>query len=269
MSYSLRRERYDPAAETPFPVSRSTLSASLTCMRCAVLKLRHGVDHVSTPPYSINNGIDTMLKREFDVCRAKGEPHPVMRKFGLEHVVPFQHPDIDAWRDTRRGVGYVHPETKLRIYGALDDVWVMPAGTLIVPDYKATAKMDEAGIDADWQIGYKRQVEIYQWILRRCGFTVSEFAYFVYVNGDVSKEIFTVKAKKRLIGQMEFRLSLHAYVGNDAWVEPAVLALHAALNTQGLPDGGKDCEHCAYMDAVEAVEREVEKDIAHRENVRC
>lgn len=35
-------------------------------------------------------------------------------------------------------------------------------------------------LDQDWQIGYKRQMEVYQWLLRQNGCTVSDIGYFVY-----------------------------------------------------------------------------------------
>lgn len=52
---------------------------------------------------------------------------------------------------------------------------------LIVVDYKATSKTTAVSLDADWQIAYKRQAEIYQWLLRKNDFSVSNIAYFVYV----------------------------------------------------------------------------------------
>ena len=50
---------------------------------------------------------------------------------------------------------------------------------------------DEA--DADWQDGYKRQMEIYQWLLRKNGLDVSDTGYFVYCNGKTDKEAFDGK----------------------------------------------------------------------------
>ena len=35
----------------------------------------------------------------------------------------------------------------------------------------------------DYKAGYRRQMEMYQWIARRKGFTVSDTGYFVYVDG--------------------------------------------------------------------------------------
>ena len=45
--------------------------------------------------------------------------------------------------------------------GAVDDVWFdLDTEELVVVDYKATSKNDEVSLDAEWQISYKRQMEI-------------------------------------------------------------------------------------------------------------
>jgi hypothetical protein len=43
-------------------------------------------------------------------------------------------------------------------------------------------------LDAPWQISYKRQVEIYQWLFKKNGFDVEDIAYFVYCNGRADKK---------------------------------------------------------------------------------
>ena len=55
------------------------------------------------------------------------------------------------------------------ITGAVDDIWVTPDGELIIVDYKSTSKDTEVNLDAEWQDGYKRQMEVYQWLLRQKG----------------------------------------------------------------------------------------------------
>ena len=45
-------------------------------------------------------------------------------------------------------------------------------------------------LDADWQDGYKKQIEFYQWLLRGNGFKVSDTGYFVYCNGLKNKDVF-------------------------------------------------------------------------------
>jgi len=76
-------------------------------------------------------------------------------------AIPYAHKDLDTWRYNFTGIVAVHAPTNLHVFGAVDDIWVNDAGQLIVVDYKATAKDKEVSIDADWQISYKRQLEVY------------------------------------------------------------------------------------------------------------
>jgi len=125
------------------------------------------------------------------VHRAKGTQHPLQMRYKID-VVPLAHEKIDEWRDAlRRGVAYHHEDTNFRVTGGIDDVWVRPNGELIVVDYKATSKKDEVNLDAEWQIGYKRQMEVYQWLFRKNGFQVSDVGYFVYCNGIAMQRLLT------------------------------------------------------------------------------
>lgn len=104
-----------------------------------------------------------------------------MRLYGVD-AVPFQHPKIDEWRENFKGLQCHHAPTNLFVTGAVDDLWINSANEIIVVDYKATAKNGEMNIDANWQMAYKRQMEIYQWIVRQQGLEVSDTGYFVYCN---------------------------------------------------------------------------------------
>ena len=113
---------------------------------------------------------------------------------------------------------------------------------LIIVDYKATSKDGEMGIDADWQLGYRRQMEIYQWLFRKNGFKVNKLGYFVYCNGLTDREAF----KNRL----DFEISLIPYEGNDSWVDDAIKGLYACLQSDQMPEAGEDCQFCQYREAV-------------------
>jgi RecB family exonuclease len=192
-------------------------------------------------PFSLNSAVDKLLKKEFDIHRAKGTAHPLMKQYGIE-AVPFAHEKIEEWRDAlRRGITYHHGDTNLIITGGVDDVWVDPKGELMIVDYKATSKADEVNLDADWQIGYKRQMEMYQWLFRKNGFKVSNMGYFVYCNGDADKEAFDAK--------LEFDIKVIPYQGDDSWVEETIKQAHACLSRDTLPKISPDCDFCAYYDA--------------------
>ncbi len=247
--YSARRTRnlFEPNSKVPFKISRSKIDLFLNCPRCFYLDRRLGVAQPPGYPMSLNSAVDKLLKTEFDIHRAKGSQHPLMKTYGVD-AIPLAHEKINMWRDALGGgVQYLHEPTNLLITGGVDDIWINPQGELIVVDYKATAKDGEVNIDADWQIGYKRQMEIYQWLFKKNGFKVSSTGYFVYCNGDADKEAFD--------GKLEFRVSLLPYEGNDAWVEGAIMGAYNCLMGDIIPSAGADCDYCAYRKAAGEVEK--------------
>lgn len=236
------RNLYDPKSSELFRLSRSKIDLFLNCPRCFYLDRRMGIAQPPGFPFSLNSAVDTLLKKEFDIHRAKGTPHPLMKTYGLD-AVPLAHEKMDEWRDALGGgITHRHETVNFLITGGVDDVWVAPNGELIIVDYKATSKTGEVSLDADWQIGYKRQMEMYQWLFRKNGFKVSKTGYFVYCNGDADKEAFD--------GKLEFKIKLIPYEGDDSWVEKTILDAHKCLQGETIPKSGPDCDYCKYADAV-------------------
>lgn len=236
-----RSQPYKPGQATPFKVSRSKIELFMQCPRCFWLDVRLKITRPSSPPFNINKAIDELYKKEFDVHRAAGTPHPIMVDNQLK-AVPYQHEDLDIWRENFTGVTTLHKPTNLHVFGAVDDVWVNEDGELIVVDYKATSKDKEVSIDSEWQISYKRQMETYQWLLRQNDFTVNDTGYFVYTNARMDLDGFG--------DRLEFRTKLIPYTGNDAWVEPTLLKMKETMDGD-MPEIGKSamggpCEFCAY-----------------------
>lgn len=252
--YNSQRTKYlfDPKSKQSFRLSRSKIDLFINCPRCFYLDRRLGVGQPPGYPFTLNSAVDALLKKEFDVHRANAEPHPLMKAYGLD-AVPFAHEELEAWRDSmRRGIQFLHPKTNFLVTGGVDDIWVNPKGELIIVDYKATAKTGEVNLDADWQIGYKRQMEIYQWLFRQNGFKVSSTGYFVYVNGQTDREAFD--------GKLEFDVKLIPYVGNDSWVEGVLLSARRCLDGQ-LPAASPGCDFCAYRFAARVHEKEQKESV--------
>ena len=237
---------FNSVSKAPFKLSRSKIDLFLNCPRCFYFDRRFGVGQPPGYPFSLNSAVDTLLKKEFDAHRAKGSKHPLMKQYGID-AVPFANEKMDDWRDALRGgVQYLHKPTNFLITGGVDDIWQNSNEELHVVDYKATAKSSEVNLDADWQISYKRQVEIYQWLLRKNDFKVSNTAYLVYCNGDTDKEAFD--------GKLEFRIKIISYEGNDNWVEGAIKSAYKCLMSDVLPTSGDDCDFCKYQTAVREAE---------------
>lgn len=232
---------YKPGQKTSYKLSRSKIELFMQCPRCFWLDTRLKIKRPDGPPFNINKAIDELFKREFDIYREKGEPHPIMVENSVA-AVPFAHDKLDDWRENFVGVQFVHQPTNLMIFGAVDDLWVTEDGQVIVVDYKATAKDKEVSIDAGWQISYKRQMEIYQWLLRQNGFNVQSTGYFVYTNGRFDLDGFYNK--------LEFKTKLIPYAGDDSWVEPTIEKMKACMDGDMPPVGesimGGACDFCTY-----------------------
>lgn len=240
--WSTRNKPYEPGQKEAFKVSRSKIELFMQCPRCFWLDVRLKIKRPDGPPFQINKAIDELLKKEFDTYRQQQKPHPWMADNQIK-AVPMQHEDLDKWRHNFTGVFTLHEPTNLHIFGAVDDVWVDEDGQVIVVDYKATSKKSEITLDADWQIGYKRQMEIYQWLLRQNGFKVNDTGYFVYTNGRLDPEGFFDK--------LEFTTKIIPYFGDDSWVEPALKKMKKTMDSDDMPAVGTaamggPCDYCEY-----------------------
>ena len=244
--YSGKRSRnlYDPAAVKPFKLSRSKLDSFINCPRCFYVDRRLGVGQPPGFPFNLNSAVDHLLKKEFDEYRALRQPHPLMQEAGVD-AVPAMHEKLEQWRTNFSGVQVHHEPTNLLITGAIDDLWVTAGGEHIVVDYKATSKDTPVNLNAAWQIGYKRQMEIYQWLLRGNGLTVSNTGYFVYCNGK--------KSTPRFDQRLDFDISVLPYVGDDAWVDDRIKDAYDCLVSDEVPDANDDCDFCTYQQALDDV----------------
>ena len=233
------RNLYKQTDAKPFRLSRSKVDLFLECPRCFYLDRRLGIGRPPGYPFSLNSAVDALLKKEFDMHRAHKTVHPLVDAFGLD-LVPFQHEYIEEWRDSlRRGITYQLPGTNILVTGGVDDVWVDPkTDELVIVDYKATSKNGEVNLDAAWQDGYKRQMEVYQWLFRKNGFTVKKTGYFVYCNGKADGDAFN--------GRLEFDIKLLPYEGDDSWVESTIVKAHKVLCNDAIPESTPACDYCAY-----------------------
>lgn len=245
--YTPKRTRnlYDPASSEPFRLSRSKIDLYIECPRCFYLDRRLGVGRPPGFPFTLNSAVDVLLKKEFDILRKKQEAHPLMKKYGID-AVPVAHKQLDEWQNNFKGIRYLHQPTNLIITGAIDDLWQNSVDEYIVVDYKSTSKNEQiTELNKEWQGSYKRQMEVYQWLLRRNGYKVSNTGYFVYCNGKTDLDTFD--------GKLEFDITLIAYEGEDSWIENIIKGIHSCLRNDQIPSLGNNCDFCSYRDAVSEV----------------
>lgn len=223
-------------------LSRSKIDLFLECARCFYLDNKLGVARPPGFPFNLNSAVDALLKKELDSHRAQGTRHPLAASYGID-AVPLQHAKMDEWRDAlRNGVKCVHKPTGITVRGGVDDIWIGKDGKLIVIDYKATSKEGKIeALEEDWHRGYKRQLEVYQWLLRQNGFEVSDTGYWFYANATKDRAAFD--------GRLDFELTLVPYTGSTDWVDDALVRLKACLDSDSLPAPGENCDYCRYREA--------------------
>ena len=228
-----------PPRTGPKPLSRSKVDFFLRCPRCFWLEQVRGIAQPSSFPFNLNSAVDHLLKNEFDQYRGGNTVPPRLAREGLRFI-PAAHPELAAWRANFKGIRVQHPATGREYFGAIDDLWVDEQGTHYVVDYKATSKSDEVSLEADWQVGYKRQVEFYQWLLRGKGLTVSDTAWFVYTNG--------IRDGAPFDDVLRFRTKVIPYHGNAGWVEGALEEMERCLELEKAPGPTQDCEMCQFVE---------------------
>jgi hypothetical protein len=243
------RKQYNPTRNADWNyggakwrLSRSKIELFNECPRCFYLDNKLGTARPRGPAFTLNIAVDALLKKEFDVHRLAASAHPLMTQYGID-AVPFQHADLDVWRENFQGVECVDDSTGFTVCGAVDDIWVNPRGELIVVDYKATSKDGTISTlsDSSWEASYKRQMGVYQWLLRRRGHAVSSTGYFVYANAHGDKEAFD--------GKLEFEITLVPCEGDTSWIDETLPKIKETLESDAIPAVGKNCEWCPYREA--------------------
>lgn len=237
---------YTPGSNKSFKISRSKFSNFIDCPRCFYLDRVKGLKEPSMPGWALNSAVDDLLKKEFDYHRKAQTPHPIMKEYNL-NFIPFQHNDMDKWRNSLSGgISYEDKDTNLIIHGGVDDVWFnVDTEELVVVDYKAQSNSKpvetQSYLESKYHQGYKRQMDIYVHILRQMGFKVSDMTYFMVCNGDKDYENFDAK--------INFTITLVPYQSDCFWIPPKIKEMKAVLNSKTVPGHNINCEKCIYLES--------------------
>lgn len=217
-------------------LSRSKIELYLDCPRCFYDEVVLGIARPGGPPFTLNIAVDALFKAEFDHYRSQGKPHPLFATVGLD-AVPMQHPQLDAWRTNFTGIRWKDPQSGWTFFGAVDDLWVKPDGVVVVADYKATAKA-EAVTPENIYPGYRRQLEMYQFLVEKAGLTVDPRSWLVYANG--------IKNAATFDDTLHFRTTLIAVDCDRRWIEVKFREAVALLTGGVRPAAREGCEWCEY-----------------------
>jgi CRISPR/Cas system-associated exonuclease Cas4 (RecB family) len=203
-----------------------------------------GLKNIDTIPFTLNNAVDALVKKEFDFHRKKQTPHPLMNDYKI-NAVPFKHKDIEKWQNAlNQGVEYDHPDLNLKLAGGIDDVWEnKDTGKLIVVDYKAQSKSSEKKIDGYledvYHEGYKLQLDFYRYLFEKNGFEVQTKGYFVVYNATLERENFKNK--------LEFTSDLVPYETDSSHIEEKIIEMKKLMDSKKIPPSTPHCQNCNYI----------------------
>ena len=234
------RGKFDPSNPNPYELSRGRVENFLKCKACFWLEQIHKVKPPEIPSFTLNTTTDILLKRDSDAVRGKSSL-PIWKKFGLGHMIPFDHEDIEKWTNSLHyGLddsyfNTIHKETNIKLGGGIDDVFLNTQTDQIhIVDYKSQAQgtrspnkyeVKPSSIDEPWKKSYKRQMDMYVWIAREKGFNVSNTSYFVYVDAQHKDIEGMLDGDNPSIAWMKFNASIIAYEADTSWVEPTLIEI--------------------------------------------
>ena len=232
-----------------FKLSRSGIDSFVNCQRCFYLNKVGNIKNIGMPAFSLNSAHDELMKKELDIYREKAKAHPYMDNLG-RNLIPFQHENMEEWRNNRKGITYHHKKTNLIITGSVDDVWIdTDSNELVIVEYKSTSTQSEIDLNdgSPWKEQYKRQIDIYQWLFKMNGFKVSDDSVFLYSNG--------LKTSENFKDVMKFKTYVLEYKGSTEWVEDKLFEIKNVLDGNSIPEINEDCETCSYVVSVKEFEK--------------
>ena len=253
------RNKFNPDNSAPYELSRSRIENFVRCPACFYLQQVRSVPFPSIPGFNINEATDILLKRDFDKYRGSETTHPFLKAIGMEHLVPYQHEDFEKWTQSLHfgaagRMNTVHEESNIKLGGGLDDVWFnTKSKELHIVDYKSTSqklKGKKITLDDPWKASYKRQMDMYVWVMRRKGFNVSTTGYFLYCDGDRFTEENFLKSTGAV---MQFKMSLLPYDVTTSWIEPTLLEIKKCLHNSTIPEHSEPCEFGKFLGALSRI----------------
>ena len=121
--FTPKKSKFNPTSTSPFKLSRSKIELFIECPRCFYLDVKLGISRPPMLPFTLNNAVDELLKREFDQFRKAKKVHPLLSIHKIDATL-FDHHSLDEWRENFKGITFHHTPTNFLVSGAIDDLWL-------------------------------------------------------------------------------------------------------------------------------------------------
>lgn len=247
------RGKFNVNNPEPYELSRSRIENFIQCPACFYMQQVEGIRFPTFPGFNINEATDILLKKDFDEYRGTKKTHPFLIEKGYEFLVPYSHEYFEFWTQSlhfgaQNRLNFDHKKTNLRVGGGLDDVWLnLKTNKIHVVDYKSTSQKKNNGpinLEDKWKLAYKRQMDLYTWILGKKGLNVDNIGFFLYCDGDRFCERKFLNREK---ATMEFKMTLITYKTNWDWIENILHDIYKTLRKSERPPHSSNCEFGKFL----------------------
>ena len=250
------RGKFDINRVEPYELSRSRIENFINCPACFYMQQVEGIEFPSIPGFNINEATDILLKKDFDKFRGTSDTHPFLKSQGLNHLIPFYHEHFELWTQSlhfgaENRMNYDHLETNIRVGGGLDDIWKnTKTNKLHIVDYKSTSQKKDNGpinLNDKWKEAYKRQMDLYVWVMQKKGFDVDELGFFLYCDGNRFTDQIFLNDKNAI---MEFKMTLIEYKTDLSWIEKTLNNIYGCLRLNERPKHSESCEYGIFINQI-------------------
>ena len=214
-------------------LSPNSLNLFLECPHCFWLEKSQGIKRPPPYPYALNQAVDTLLKKEFDGYRAKGEVHPLILAHNAQAKLFSNQKLLDQWRSNFAGIRFYDPDLDATLFGAVDDILEFSDGKLAALDYKSTGSK-VANVYDRFQI----QMDIYTHLLEKNGFKTPRKGYLAF---------YIVDKENGFNDKLPFKKELHEIETNPSDVPDLFQDAVSVLRKTSPPPHSPDCKHSQWL----------------------
>ncbi len=205
-------------------ISRSQIELFIDCPRCFWLDVKFKIKRPEFKGGYIGSKYDPILKNYFDKHRKNNKTPKEIEKHQLNLFSDFE--TLKTWRG--KGIEYFHQKHNVIYYGKIDDL--LTKDEYLIPfDFKTTTSKN-------FQIyeDYKRQLEIYGYLLTKNNHSVLDMGVFYVVKIDINENF--EKIEEREIVKIE-NLNYETY---DEVLENLI----EIYNSEKEPEASPNCDFC-------------------------
>lgn len=212
-----------------YKFSPSSLSLLKDCPRCFWLRFRKGINPPGGIFPSLPSGMDKVLKEHFDRFMKKGLLPPELSS--LKGYKLFDDEEkLKVWRSNFKGIQWKDKKGNI-LRGAVDNILVK-GKKLVVLDYKTRGYP----LKPDTHEHYKDQMDIYNFLLRKNGYSTEEYTYLIFYH---PHKVFSS-------GHVCFNTDLIKIKVNVSNAEKIFKKALKVLEGD-IPKADEDCELCGYV----------------------